>query len=140
MIEALADDLTGIRNHDEGIGLGIADEVPKLDRLTTMHRGHDDGLFVITVRTPRFEGRRTTMELLNDEITDRLRMLADDAEALAQIHTLDDIVHDQGLRNQSEDREESSCRSEHHEGDDHCGDECGIRFQENKKTPRRSMP
>ena len=73
----------------------------------------------VRVRTARFKGGRTAVQLVDDEVADGLRVLTHDVEALAEVHILDDVVHHHRLGHQTHDGEQTGggavhCKREAH--------------------------
>ena len=54
-----------------------------------------------------FIERRTAVQLIRDKITDGLRIIANDRKILAQVDTLNDIVHNERLCQKSAERTKS---------------------------------
>ena len=88
---------------------------PGLRRMVVM----SDRLVGVRVRTARFKGGRTAVQLVDDEVADGLRVLTHDVEALAEVHILDDVVHHHRLGHQTHDGEQTGggavhCKREAH--------------------------
>lgn len=84
-----------------------ADVITQFYRLGALHNGDNDRLLVVLICPLGFIDRRTAVQLIRDKITDWLRIIADDRKILAQVDTLNDIVHNERLRQKSAERTKS---------------------------------
>lgn len=117
--KSFPDDLTGIRDQHERRRLRLTDEVPQMHGLSTAHGSHDHRLLVMGERALRPVDRGAVMELIDDVIADRIRVVADDIEAFALVDILDDAIHHQGLGQKSQHGEQTGRGVEYEERQHH---------------------
>lgn len=93
--EALSDDLTGVGDQHKCSWLHTAYVIAQLQCLAPLHGSHDDGLVMVAECTLGAVDRGAAVQCIDNVIADRIRVIADDIKAFAQINALDHIVDHQ---------------------------------------------
>ena len=127
--EAFSDNLGGVGDHHEGLGVVEADEAAKVDRLSAGHDGQDDRLGFVCESTLPFDAGRASVEFLDDEVADQIGILGDDGKIFAHIKALHHRIEQRRLDNQAEHREHPRSHSvgdAGEKGDDEVGKHQGF--------------
>ena len=90
-MEAVADDLAGAADGNEGGRLVDTDEIAEFDGLRTAHDGDDDGFLFLFITADRLVSGDPAFELMENKLGDRLRIVADDGEYLAEVDVFDQM-------------------------------------------------
>ena len=89
------------------MGIYLLDAAAKPQRLATLADGDDDLLLLACERALRALGGCAVVELLEDEIVNLGGLGGDDGERLAEVDRVENIVDDEHLGEQTEQRIES---------------------------------
>ena len=122
--KSLPDDLAGIGHHHKRRRLHATDIVAQPHGLAPFHGGHDHGLLVMGKSSLGLIDGGAPVQAVDDVIADRLRIVADDVEAFAQIDVLDDPVYHQGFSHQSQAGKQTRGGPEDEEGAYHGKEIC----------------
>ena len=112
-MESLTNNLTGIGNQDKRARLHFFDIVSKKQRLMAVQSSENNVFLIAGEGTLCVDGRRTAVQSLYNKLTNWLRITADDVEILGHVHALDNVVHQEGLDQQTKERVHTSFNAEH---------------------------
>ena len=126
-MESLADDLTGIRDQQEGIGRILLDIVPEPYRFYTVQYCEDD-IFVFTAESAFGQNDSgASVQVFLDIGAYRLRVAAYDIKVFGQIQTLDKSIDHEGTKRKTKEGIQSGLNIEY-EASGKCNEE--IRDQQ----------
>lgn len=117
----LPNNLAGIRNQHKRRRLNPAYIITQLKRLAAFHGSHDDSLLMVGKCPFCVINRSAPVKGIDNVITDRIRVVADNVKAFAQIQVLDHIVNHKGLGGKSDGGEQPCLRPKDKEGGQNSG-------------------
>ena len=103
-MEAFSDNLTCIRDQNKCLWISNLDEITQADSLGTVERSQDDRFVLTGISTRCVKDAGTAVQLMNDEITDRFRVVTYNIKIFGQIEVLDKGVYHERTNRKSEQR------------------------------------
>ena len=103
-MESFSDNLTCIRDQNKRLWISNLDEITQADSLGTVERSQDDRFVLTGISTRCVKDAGTTVQLMNDEITDRFRVVTYNIKLFGQIEVLDKGVYHERTNRKSEQR------------------------------------
>lgn len=106
-VESAPDNLAGIGDQDKCARLGFLDEVTEPYCLRTVQCCQNNVFLLPGEDTLGGINGCSTVQVPDDEVTDRLRTVADNIETLGKVEAFDEVVCDEGAKDKSQDGEET---------------------------------
>ena len=123
--EALADDLAGIDDGDEAVGVVLAQEVAQLQSLPTGEHGDQHAELVVGVGTVGLFHRGGAVHVVDDEVQNGLWVRGHNGAHLAQADVFNGTVHHKALADQAQDAVQAGAHAEAPGGGQHDEDVAG---------------
>ena len=105
--EAFSDNFAALCDRNERGRLGIMNKPLKIDGLLDIHNRENDCPLLVGVSADGVVKGCAVIEILCDEIADRLRIVGDNRKKFIQLHPLNRFVNQQCFRYQTENRTKS---------------------------------
>ena len=105
--EAFSDNFAALCDRNKRGRLGIMNKPLKIDGLLDIHNRENDCPLLVGVSADGVVKGCAVIEILCDEIADRLRIVGDNRKKFIQLHPLNRFVNQQCFRHQTENRTKS---------------------------------